>query len=76
MLDDLLAYLLNTENEDDIDDLLLEQYGISYDNLESLIKNLMPLLEVGSSPITKKNYIGFANKKEKLWLMKTELTPS
>ena len=33
---------------------------------------LIPLIDFGKSPLTGKKYKGFANIKEKFWILKTE----
>ena len=72
-MQDLLAHLLNEEDEDKHDEMLRETYGIDHDNFGKLISALMPLMEVGSSPLTLQNYIGFADKAEKTWLLKVKV---
>ena len=56
------------EYGDKIDVLLAEKYGISSDNFEALVKDLLPLCMVGKSPLPETVYRGFAN--DECWLMK------
>ena len=60
------------ENEEKVDEILYEKYGIEdTEGLDKLIKDLAKLIDVGKSPLTKKQYKGFSNKEE--WLYKIEI---
>ena len=76
---ELAAHLLGIdENADDfeerVDDKLYETWGIDYDSFRSLCSSLLPLCEVGQSPITKQIFRGFAVREEKYgrWLARVD----
>ncbi len=73
---DLATYLckVDQDNEDvDFEESLLEKYGIDYSNFERLINDLLPLIYVAKTPITKKLVQGFAIKKRGIWLAWTDV---
>ncbi len=46
-------------DEDGLYEDLFDKYGIEFDAFEALIGDLLPLIEVGKSPLTDKMYKGF-----------------
>jgi len=73
MAEELAAKLLGIEfdkNWDQIDSMLLEQYGINLDNFENLVELLLPMIEIASSPLTQTTYKGFLDTDTMTWLMK------
>jgi len=76
---ELAAHLLGLdENADDLDeqieDKLHEKYEIDYHNFRVLCSELLPLCDVGQSPITKQMFRGFSIREEKhgRWLAKVD----
>ncbi|MFK8302665.1 hypothetical protein ACI75Y_07110 [Capnocytophaga stomatis] len=56
-----------------IEDKLYEEFEIDLDNFAKIISRLLPLIDVGKSPLTKKVYKGFADNENNCWLVKTEV---
>lgn len=52
---------------------LWEQLNIDFDGFTNLINRLVPLIDVGKSPLTSKRYKGFADTKNQCWLAKVEV---
>ncbi|MCP3676014.1 MAG: hypothetical protein GY829_16325 [Gammaproteobacteria bacterium] len=71
---ELMLFLSGIEDEDYEDDeqlfyLLTEKYGVNdIGKFKHLIDDLLYLVEIGESPITKTLYKGFAS--DKIWLAK------
>jgi len=55
----------------DVLDYIIEKYNIDWEDFCYLIRNLMPLIIVGESPLTKKFYQGFG--KDNMFFIKQEL---
>lgn len=79
-MEELAVALANVKNEDyersDIDTALFEKYNIDFEQFEQLMGDLWPLLDLGVSPLTNSVFIGFADKKQGLWLSKKDFTSS
>jgi len=56
--------------DSEIEDLFFDVFNIPFDYFEKLINVLVPLIEVGKSPLTEKIYQGFAV--DGHWLIKKE----
>lgn len=56
-----------------IENELLEVYGIDLSGFTDLISILLPMIDYGESPLTKKKYKGFADIENQRWLIKTEV---
>lgn len=56
-----------------IEDKLMEEFNIDLSLFSSLIGRLLPLVNVAKSDLTGIWYKGFADTKNKLWLVKTEI---
>ena len=66
-----LDYDDENSHELDLDELLIEKYNIeSYDAFRKLLDDLMPMIAMGESPLTKKVYKGFG--KNGVFLCKIE----
>ncbi len=57
-----------------IEDELINQFGCDFNQFCGIIRRLLPLIDVGSSPLTKKTYKGFSDTKKGIWLIKTEVS--
>ena len=55
----------------EIDDALYRKYGIDMDKLDDIVSELLPLIEVGTSPLSGTHFKGFAI--NGLWLVKVEI---
>lgn len=70
-------YCKEIESEvEDLEDCILEEflynkYEISIDYFIDLIKDLIPLIDIGTSELTGKTYKGFG--KNNLWIIKREI---
>lgn len=56
--------------DSEIEDLFFDTFNITFEDFEKLIDVLIPLIEVGKSPLTEKIYQGFAI--DGHWLIKKE----
>lgn len=55
-----------------IENKLYEELNIDLDEFREIISRLLPLVEVGQSPLSRKIFKGFADKENKCWLVKRE----
>lgn len=76
---ELAAHLLGIdEDADDLDDQveekIYERYEIELHNFRVLVSELLPMCDVGQSPITKELFRGFSIREEKhgRWLAKVD----
>lgn len=58
---------------DIINNKLYEELNLDLDDFTELIRRLLPLIDVGSSPLTQKRYKGFSDVEKQMWLVKTEV---
>lgn len=56
-----------------IQEKLYEEFEIDLDNFAKIIARLLPLIDVGESPLTEKMYKGFADNEKQCWLVKMEI---
>lgn len=56
-----------------IEDALYHRFGIGVDVLSDIVSRLLPLIDVGESPISKKRYKGFSDTENQMWLVKMEI---
>ncbi len=54
-----------------IEDKILEELSIDLDYFQEIVNRLLPLIDVGTGGITETKYKGFADVKNKIWLVKT-----
>ena len=64
------------EIDDDLDiseleEILYNECDMNFDQLYLIIEKLLPLCQIGKSPLTDKVYQGFA--KDNLWIIKREI---
>lgn len=76
---ELAAHLLGIdEDADDLDEQveekIYERYEIEFHNFRVLVSELLPMCDVGQSPITKEMFRGFSIREEKYgrWLAKVD----
>ncbi len=75
-VEELACYLtgLNYEKIDadtkKIDESLKEKFGCDLYQFAQIIAQLLPMIDVGRSPLTGATYKGFADKKKGMWLAK------
>lgn len=82
-IEELAAHLLEVsleelsgedgEYESRLWNLFYHQFGIEVSDFAKLVNALVPLIEVGKSPLTEKIYKGFANTEKRFWLVKMEV---
>ena len=75
MIEELAAYILGVDADDnweDLDDLLYDEFHTDLQHLELIVDKLMPMIVVGGSEITGNLYKGFADIKNKMFIMKME----
>lgn len=56
-----------------IEEKLYEEFEIDLENFANIISRLLPLIDVGESPLTQKVYKGFSDVEKQMWLVKTEV---
>lgn len=72
---DLIRYLLNVPDCEEIDDndlyfYFFDKYNIQPEDLEVLIEDLLPLIHIEKSFLTDTTYKGFADVDNDIWLIK------
>ena len=75
---ELVQHLCGLDEDADYDAIhesLYEKYEIEMHNLEKIIKDLLPLIDVGVSPITNQRFKGFSVRdgENGFWLVKIEV---
>ena len=70
---ELAMYLTGNsgEDEDELEQAFFDKFEIDYHLAFGLVKNLVPLCNVGQSPMTEKYYRGFGT--ADTWLVKQEI---
>ena len=53
-----------------IEEEMMEQLDIDLEIFQDIIERLIPLVEVGQSPLTNELYKGFADTENSMWLLK------
>ena len=75
-VEELAAYLLGLGDDyetDEVESGLYEKYEISPEAFHEIVENLLPLVDLGESPLSGKWYRGFSkpvNEKARAWLLK------
>lgn len=59
-------------DEEVISEKLYEEFGCDLVQFTHIIQRLLPLIDIGHSPISDTKYKGFADKKSGTWFVKTE----
>lgn len=81
-LEEFAAYISGLDYENIEEDLtstvesaLYDKYDIDLDQLQRLMEVIMPLIDVGESPLTNTKFKGFSNIETNppVWLLKTEI---
>ena len=75
MIEELIAKVCGVDVDaefDNLDEILWDKFEIDYSNFERLVNKLLPLCEVGQSPLTGIISRGFADTKEQRWIMRIE----
>lgn len=70
-IEELVRGMHDLSDDVDVLDYVIEKYNIDWEDFCYLIRNLMPLIEYGESPLTKKRYKGFG--KDGLFFIKQEI---
>ena len=55
-----------------IENVFTEVFDCSMVSFKKIVSKLLPLIDVGSSPLTEKLYKGFSDSKNEIWLLKME----
>jgi hypothetical protein len=53
-----------------IENELIEQFNCDFDQFMEIVARLMPLIDFGSSPLTKERYKGFSDVENSAWYVK------
>lgn len=75
MIEDLIATICKVDVDaewDNLEEILWDEFEIDLGNFERLVNKLLPLCEVGQSPLTGIKSRGFADTKEQCWIMRIE----
>jgi hypothetical protein len=56
-----------------INEKLYEEFGCDLDQFTHIIQRLLPMVDVGASPLTKKSYKGFSDTEKGMWFVKMEI---
>ena len=75
MIEELAAYILGVDADDnweDLDELLYDEFQTDLHHLELIVDKLMTKITEGGSEITGNLYKGFADIKNKMFIMKME----
>ena len=75
MIEELAAYILGVDADDnweDLDELLYDEFQTDLHHLELIVDKLMPMIAVGGSEITGNLYKGFADIENKMFIMKMD----
>ncbi len=56
-----------------IEEKLYEEFGCDLDQFTHIIQRLLPMVDVGSSPLTQKRYKGFSDREKGIWFVKMEV---
>lgn len=60
-------------DEVQIADALTDQFGCDLEQFTKIISLLLPLIDVGESPMSKKRYKGFSDVESQMWFVKMEI---
>lgn len=66
---------LNVEDVNKVNDELYEQMDVYFDSFHEIVNRLLPLIDVGESPLTKKRFKGFSKIEDGMgcWIVRTEI---
>lgn len=56
-----------------IEDKLMDELGVDLQQFQEIVERLLPLVMVAHSGMTEKSYKGFADIKNSMWYVKTEI---
>ena len=57
-----------------IENKLYEEFGCDLDQFTTIVRRLLPMIDVGKSPITKARYKGFSDTEKGMWFVKMEIS--
>ena len=57
-----------------IEDKMSKEFYIDLDTFQEIVSRLLPLVDVGAGELTGTRFKGFADVKNKMWLVKTEVS--
>lgn len=71
---ELAAHFADSEDEETIEKVLNDTYGIGFNEFSNLVADLAKMIDIGESPFTKKMYKGFSIREGNrgTWLYKIE----
>lgn len=77
-VEELAAHIIGHEIEtdeqyDELEEKLIEKLNIDMDTFYDIVSKLVPLIDVGTSPLTQTRYKGFADTENQRWLIKVEI---
>ena len=55
-----------------IEEWLIDKYDIKFEQLETVVSLLLPMIATSTSPLTNKGYVGFADRARGIYLVKME----
>lgn len=60
-------------DEEIIDEKLQEEFGCDLQQFTYIIQRLLPMINIGLSPLTQKSYKGFSDSEKGMWFVKVEI---
>lgn len=74
-IEQLACFILEIDEDSDyseIDEALYEKFECTFESFHEIVSYLLPLCDVGESPLTNKVYRGFSDREKQCWIIKTE----
>lgn len=70
----ILGVSIDTDEEyDALEEKLSDRYFLAMDDFYDIVSKLVPLIDIGTSPLTQTRYKGFADTENQRWLVKIEV---
>jgi hypothetical protein len=73
-VEELACFILGLDEDSEsseIDNALYEEFECTLESFTQIVQHLLPLCDVGESPLTNKRYKGFSNR-HNCWIIRTE----
>jgi hypothetical protein len=76
-IEELACEILGLDSDEvetsEVERLLYEEFEIDFETFQEIINRLLPLIDVGISPLTGERNKGFSNQGGGCWLVKTKV---
>lgn len=60
-------------DEEVIEDAMEQKFGCDLEKFADMVSLLMPMIDIGESPMTKKRFKGFSDTEKQMWFVKMEI---